>query len=423
MYKVILSFVMLIAFGIGNISLAQKVKQLESSSKKKPEWVSSVAKDFVITVASSSTLEDAQQKALTKVKEQIISSVAENIQTSSEYFRNESIKNDNTDFTESFTTATKTHAADIPFVKGISISKVSDFYWEKVKKGDEIKIYYHLKYPFTQQQLKELVVEYEKADQAKTDELEALLNQIPNMESCEKMSQTIKELEALAVGFIKVDPRKDKANAGIAKLKDILKNISIETINNTLGEVRIALRVGGKTVITSRKPTVRSNCAKITDVRSKGSEWTISYSYDECYEDPDNAIKVSFRNAYGKTSSDFYFNVDADKIDVFVNNDINFTGENICHISLTSKYESAFIIEKVILNFGNEAPMIIDNINKQFQGEGNHDLDLTVIQEFDKAMYNAKNYPMIKGAIHYKSVKTGEQSIYKMFNQNITSSW
>jgi len=30
---------------------------------------------------------------------------------------------------------------------------------------------------------------------------------------------------------------------------------------------------------------------------------------------------------------------------------------------------------------------------------------------------------MIKGSIQYKSVKTGETSIYKMYNQDITTSW
>ncbi len=420
--KKIIIVVLILSLGFNLPISAQKTKVLESSSKKKPEWVGGVAKDFVIAISSSSTLEDAQQKALAKVKEQIISSVAENIQTSSDFYRNESIKNNNTDFTENFTTSTKTRAANIPFVKGISITKVEEFYWEKVKEGEKIKYYYHLKYPFTQAQLKKLIDEYEKADKALTVQLEGLLNSIPTMESCETMSQTIQELGALAEGFIDVDPRKDKANVGIVKLKDILKNISIETVNSTLGEIRVALRVGDLTVSTSRKPKVRSNCAKITDVKSKGTEWIITYTYDECYDDPDNAINISFRNAYGKTVQDYYFNVNADKIDIFVNNDINFT-DSKCQIALTSKYESAFIIEKVIFNFGKEAPIIIENINKSFEGKGNHNLDLDIQQELNKEIYSAKAFPMIKGTIHYKSVKTGEQSVYKMFNQNITTSW
>ncbi len=434
MKKSIIVIAILIGF-ISFIQPTQAQKVVEESSKKKPSWVNSLVKEYIIVVASSPTLDDAQQKALAKVKEQIISSVAENIQTSSEYFRSENVKNNNTDFSESFQTATKTRAADIPFVKGISLSKVEAFYWEKVeldKKAKKYKYYYHIKYPFSRTQLLVLIREFEKADKALTMQLEGLLNKIDGLNSVEMMSQTVKELKALADGFIDVDPRKDKANVGIAKLKSMLKNVSIETVNSTLGEIRLTLKLGDKTVITSRKPKVRSNCAKITDVSNKKPEWLITYTYDECYDDPDNVIKVEFKNPYGKAENEYFFNINAEKIDIFVNNDINISGENSsdsvvtgakCHISITSKYETAFEVKKVILNFGKEAPIIIDNINQTFNGKGKHDIDFIISQELSKSVYSAKTYPMIKGTIEYKSVKSGEQSIYKMYNQKITTSW
>lgn len=428
----LLALVIGLGLFIPNNVHAQKRKVKESSERKQPGWVNGLEKGYIIVVASADGLEDAQQKCLTKVKEQIISSVAENIQSSTEYFRSEQVKNNQSDFAESFQTATKTRAADIPFIKGISLTKVDSYYWEKVQEGDRMTYYYHMKYPFSEAQLKMLIMEYEKMDRALTEQLEGLLGKIDVMESVEEMSSTIKELQALADGFIDVDPRRDKANVGIAKLKDMLKNVSVETINNTLGEVRMALRIGERTVTTSRKPKVRSNCAKITDVRNKGKEWIVTYSYDECYEDPENNISAEFLTAYGKASSTFYFNINADKIDIFVNNDINITGGNDngtevenanCHISITSKYDSPFIIEKVILNFGNEAPVIIDNLNKEYSGAGKHDLDFNISQALAKNVYNGQKYSMIKGTIQYKSVKTGEKSIYKMYNQDITTSW
>jgi hypothetical protein len=411
---------------------AQKVKVIDKSEKKKPDWVNSLAPGYIITTSSNKTLEDAKQKALVKVKEQIVSSVADNIQTSSEYFRSENTSNNNSEFKESFQTATKTRAADIPFIKGISLTNVAASYWEQLKEGDNTKFYYHMKYPFSKEQLQTLIKEYEKADKALTDQLNAILSRIPTLNNLEEMGQTVKELEALAGGFIDVDPRKDKANVGIAKLKEILRNFSIETVNNTLGEIRLVLKAGDKTVTTSRKPKVNSNCAKIVDVRNKKPEWVITYSYDECYEDPDNLIKVAFMSAYGRAKSEFFFNISAEKIDIFVNNDINISGGNDsgadvadtkCLISLTSKYATAFEIEKVILNFGKEAPIIIDGINKTFEGEGKHDLDFTISQALTKEIYSSKANPMIKGTIHYKSVKTGEKSIYKMYNQKVTTGW
>ncbi|MGD9992176.1 MAG: hypothetical protein AB7S69_02660 [Salinivirgaceae bacterium] len=434
MKSIIMLFALMFSLTVATVNecQAQKRKVKESSERKQPDWVNGLEKGYVIAVASSTGLEDAQQKCLAKVKEQIISSVAENIQTSSEYFRSEQTQNNNSQYAESFQTATKTRAADIPYIKGISLTNVEAFYWEQVEEPAGLKYYYHMKYPFSQAQLKMLIMEFEKADRALTEQLEGLLAKIDVMESLEEMSQTEKELKALSEGFIDVDPRRDKANVGIAKLKDMMKNVSVETINNTLGEVRMSLRIGDRVVTTSRKPKVRSNCAKITDVRNKGREWVVSYSYDECYEDPENSIVAEFLTAYGKASSTFYFNINADKIDIFVNNDINLSGGNDlgteiegvnCNIPLTSKYATPFVIEKVILNFGNEAPVIIDNLNQEFSGEGKHDLNLQINQALAKDVYTAKKYSMIKGTIHYKSVKTGEKSIYKMYNQDITTSW
>ncbi|MBI9069714.1 MAG: hypothetical protein JEZ09_20625 [Salinivirgaceae bacterium] len=428
----ILIICMFFSLSTNNAQAQKKPRIIEESSKKKPEWVNGLVKDFVIVVASSPTLDDAQQKALAKVKEQIISSVAENIQSTSEYLRSETVKNDDSDFAESFKTATKTRAADIPFVKGIALSKVDEFYWEKESYQDNIKYYYHVKYPFSRIQLEKLIKEYEKADQALTDQLEGILGKIDALDNLEEMSQTEKELEALAQGFIDVDPRLDQANVGIAKLKDMMKNFSIETVNNTLGEIRMILKIGEKTLTTSRKPSVSSNCAKIIDVKSKTPEWIITYSYEECYEDPDNVIKVTFKSSFGKASNEYAFNINAEKIDIFVNNDINLNGgtdngteiENAKGImSITSKYDSPFIVEKIILKFGDEAPIIIDGINQNFTGSGKHDLEFTINQAISKENYSAKKYDMIKGTIHYKSVKTGEKSIYKMFNQTITTAW
>lgn len=417
------------AFGV----LAQKkAKIIDSSAKKKPAWVNTLVKDYIIVTASSNTLEDAQEKALAKVKERIISSVAENIQTESEYFRSETVHNNDADFKEKFETATKTRAADIPFIKGISLSKVDAFYWEKESFKDNIKFYYHIKYPFNAAQLKKLIYEFEKADQELTDRLNSLLKKAENIESLEMMSQTEKELQALSDGFLDVDPRKDKANVGIAKLKDMMKNFSIETVSSTLGEIHVVLKVGEQTITTARKPKVTSNCAKIVEVKSKTPEWIIKYNYDECYDDPDNSVNIIFRSAYGKAKNEYFFNINADKIDIFVNDDINISGgeDNGIEIknatgtiSLTSKYDSGFTIEKIILNFGKEAPIIIDNINQTYTGKGKHTLSFTIPQSLNKDIYNSRSYDMIKGSIHYKSVKTGEKSIYKMFNQNITTSW
>jgi len=433
MKRILLLFALLSGLLTVNIANAQKAKVLESQPKKKPAWVNSLVKDYIITMASSTTLEDAQEKALIKVKEHVITSIADNVSSKSEYSLTEDGKTGDMSITETYKVATKTRAADIPFIKGISSNQVSEYYWAKVRESDgRINYYYHVKYPFTEFQMKKLIMEYEKNDRALTAQLNSLITKIDEINSIEELQQTHSEINALSKSFIDVDARYRQSQVAMTKIVEMLKNVSIDVVNSTLGEIRFTLIIGDKVMRTTAKPRVKSNCAKISDIKSDEDEWIVQYTYNECYDDPDNKISVECRNQFGKANRDFFFNINAESIDIFVKNEIDFTGGTDsgtevsgcnCFVPVVSKYESPFVITKVVLNFGNEAPIIIDNVNAEFSGKGSHDLNITVNQSLDKSIYTAKKYNFIKGTVYYKSKKSGEQSSYRLYNQPITTAW
>ncbi len=428
MKKILVALTLLLGFGLVSQTYAQKAKVLEHQPKKKPAWVNSLVKDYIIVVASSSTLEDAQERAILKVKEHIISSVADNISSTSEYTLTEDTKSGDMSITENYKVATKTRAADIPFIKGISVNQVEEYYWEKVSEKGGITFYYHIKYPFTEFQLKKLIMEYERADRELTQQLEGFLARIDDAESIEELNQLSNIIKALSTSFIDVDNRKTKCNVAVSKISQMIKNVSIEAVGTSLGEIRFSLYTNGRIIKTSTTPKVKSNCAKISDIKPDGDEWVVKYSVDECYDDPDNKITVRC----GSASKDFWFNVKENSVEIFVNADINLTGgtdngETIegcrCAIPVVSKYDSPFVIEKVVLNFGNEAPIIIENIGQKFSGKGNHDLTLTIDKQLDKSVYTQKKYPTVKGTIFYKAVNSNESNAYRLYNQKITTDW
>lgn len=428
MKKILIALALLVGFGMVNQTYAQKAKVLEHQPKKKPAWVNTLVKDYIIVVASSNTLEDAQEKALIKVKEHIISSIADNISSTSEYTLTEDTKSGDMSITENYKVVTKTRAADIPFIKGISVNQVEEYYWEKVSEKGKITFYYHMKYPFTEFQLKKLIMEYERADRELTQQLEGFLARIDDAESIEELNQLSTEIKALSKSFIDVDNRKTKCNVAVSKILQMIKNVSIEAVGTSLGEIRFSLYTNGRIIKTSTTPKVKSNCAKINDIKPDGNEWVVKYSIDECYDDPDNKITVRC----GSASKDFWFNVKENSVEIFVNADINLTGgtdngETIegcnCFIPVVSKYDSPFVIEKVVLNFGNESPIIIENIGQRFSGKGNHDLNLTISKQLDKSVYSQKKYPMVKGTIFYKAVSSNENNAYRIYNNRITTEW
>ena len=331
--------------------------------------------------------------------------------------------------TENYKVVTKSRAADIPFIKGISVNQVEEYYWEKVSEKGTTNYYYHMKYPFSDFQLKKLIMEYERTDRELTKKLNELIVSIDNAESVEQLNQISAEIKALSKSFIEVDSRYNQCNVATSRIAQMLKDLAIEATGTSLGEIRFSLYCNGRIIKSSATPKVKSNCAKINDIKSDGDEWVVSYSYNECYDDdPDNKITVKCGNA----SKDFWFNVKANSVEIFVNSDINFSdgtddGETIegckCFIPVVSKYATAFVIEKVVLNFGNEAPIIVENINQKFEGKGNHNLNLTIDKKLDKSIYTQKKYQMVKGTIFYKAANGNERSAYRLYNNRITTNW
>ncbi len=414
-----------------NPTFAQKKRKvLKKSEKHAPSWVNGLEEDYIIVVGSGSDIEQAQQNALNKVKERIVTSIAENIKTSSDYQKKELTAGNVSNFFENYETTTKTQSADIAFVKGISLSKASAFYWEEVRESNNTtRAYYHIKYPFSKIRLKKLIFEFEKADKKLTEQLTAITDNIDNITSIEEIIKSIKELESLRESFI--DQRKNTADLGIIQLKSKLKSIAIVPIENTLGQIIYSLKIGDNIVTTARKPRVTSKCAKIISTLNNQDTWTINYDYSNCYEDPDNCIKVEYNFSGVKVKNQFNFNINANKIEVFIHDDINLSAleqedstitRTKCNMVIVSKYDSPFIIEKVILKWKSLAPVIISEINMEFQGKGNHDLELFIEQPLDKEQYSAKKQSLISGSIYYAS-PSGEKRTYKLYNQQVTTNW
>ncbi|MGC8803754.1 MAG: hypothetical protein ACP5PS_08300, partial [Bacteroidales bacterium] len=414
------------SFCISGIS--QKVKVLEKSARKPPEWVNGIVKDYIIVSASGETAESAQSNALLRIKERIISSIAENIQTSSEYYRGEKTVNGVSNFIENYETSTKTKAADIGFIKGISLNKAEAYYWEKVSEDGKIKYYYHIKYPFSEQQLAKLVLDFEMADKQLTEEMNTIIDSIPYITSIEQLTEYMRSLQNLSRAFI--DTRKQKAELYINKLNEMLRSITIYPLEEKLGEIRYSLRYNDRIITTATNPRVTSNCAKIIETRNEGSEWIIRYNYAGCYDDPGNVITV----VYPVSSSlrkDFAFDINANKAEILLRDDIIFTASNTgsdplmsvqCALVIYSKYNSPLTIEKITLNWDNYPPVVIDGIKYEIKGKGEYNLSITLPQPLDKKICSAAVKNTLSGNIQYRSI-TGELLTYKIYNQRFKTNW
>ncbi len=425
--KKILFFLLTISFC--NIGISQKIKVLEKSARKAPEWVNGIVKDYIIVSASGETAESAQANALLKIKERIISSIAENVQTRSEYYRGEKNVNGVSNFIENYETFTTTKAADIGFIKGISLNKAEEYYWEKVSEDGKIKFYYHIKYPFSEMQLAKLVLDFEMADKQITEEMNSIIDSIPYIHRIEQITEYIRILQNLSRAFI--DARKQKAEANIIKLNEMLRSIVISPVEEKLGELRFTLKYQDKTITSAAMPKVTSNCAKVTDIKSEEEQWIIRYNYSGCYDDPSNNILVSFP-ASSSLKRNFYFDINANKAEIIVKEDIIFTASQTssdkindvqASITIYSKYNSPLTIEKITLNWDNYPPVVIEGIHFNVDKKGEHNLTFIIPQPLDKNICSSNTKNILSGSIQFRTVVTGELLTYKMYNQRFKTNW
>lgn len=371
------------------IACVAQTKVVESSSKRKPGWINGLEKDYIITSGSGSTVQEAQQNALNMVKEQIVSSVAENVQTTSEMKVEENTVNKVSTYLEKFATTTTTTSGPVPFLQGISLAKVEDFYWEKTenKANRSVRFEYHLKYPFPRTEIWKLVEEFKKRDVEMTKQLDELFAAADNISNIDDIEKNIGELRILADYFM--DGRKDKANLGITRYQSLYKSIELVELESGLGELKYALRLGSRFVQTSRRPQTRSECARISSTINNKDHTIIKYDYFNCYEDPENNILVTYRFGNNNVQKNFYFDITADKAAIFVNEPIRLSAAAIADgmvsssslsITVVAKYDAPFTIDKVELELPGQAPITIENVQQSYSGKGNHALTLNVYQ-------------------------------------------
>ena len=156
----ILSFIPLLAFS------QKDFKLVEQSQKEKPEWLTlyNHKEALMIQANRAASLEDAKNSVMTSLLNNIASSVAVQITSKTDVNVDWSVSGENDVYNEDIKTTTTTEIADMPALQGISLSK-AETYWEKYhnKKTDETYYDYYILYPFTYQDLENLIEEYNKA--------------------------------------------------------------------------------------------------------------------------------------------------------------------------------------------------------------------------------------------------------------------
>jgi len=416
-----------------NIFMIVAQSSVVETSGKKPNWPYQLHKGFIVGIGNSSTIQLAKEKAMLNVKAQIVTSVADNISTSSE-LKNTEITTDNLAKTfQSYSDIITSKSGKQDYLIGISQANITEIYWEKLldKKTKNITYQYFVKYPFSSFDLAKLVQEFVEKDNQLTLELENALKMLDNFKSIEEIKESQSVLASLYQIFI--DQRKAKAMIGIEKCDQLLKSVLVHNEESTLGIIKYSLYIGQRRITSVNKPVISAECAIIEEKKLGGEICELQYRYDECYGDTDNKIKVTYMFGNAKTDHVFFFDITENKANLNVIGTIRIgegkiEGEEMknakCKIEVKSKFDSPVNINNITLEWKQFGVVCDVPMNETISGKGVHTIEFS-IPLLPLASISTQKHPenKINGKITYKSTNDKQINVTRIYQRDYITAW
>lgn len=361
--------------------LFAQVKVIEQSEKKTPVWVNSAETDYIITSAIKGDIESAKNQCMDNVRKYIIESVAENVTSKTEGVINQTTANDEiVDFLDQFKSTFQTQAADVPFLKGVSASRIEAYYWEKRqdKTTKEVTWLYSIKYPFPSVELKRMVREFEKRDKEMYDTYKALEARLHEVGSTEEIDRSIAELSTV-IDYFFDDTRKNAAKALQQSYRKLYDNITFRTLSNELGRYSFCLMLNGRVITTSQRLTLKSDVATQLAAEYTGSDIVVKYNYEGSVYDEENSVTVNFRFGGKGVPHKFFYTVKKYQVEVWPEKTLYLTatekeGDVLMTInirmSMKSAHKNAYLIKSMTLDVpGLSEPLFFDDLDKKVSAQ------------------------------------------------------
>ncbi len=301
----------IIALTLPLIALSAEWKVIERSDKKAPEWLGTFSDKYLIVEVERPNLEEAQIAAEQELARHIISAVAINVTSDSRAGGRENMNGDSMESSEYFSYDTQTASARLPFMKGVSIAKALDTYWEKreEKKSKRRYVMFTVQYPLSKSEINDMHTKFVQLDNEKTKEFDNLKEGLPQVESSREIQQAIAKLIALQEYFF------DKTRLADAKgleksYRDLYKGLTLQSeIDKESKKAVVRVLLNGKPFKCTAKPTVTSNCAGEIAVSHSddGYSFNIYYNDEYCLKDEENWLDFNMRIEGARLSTKIYF--------------------------------------------------------------------------------------------------------------------
>lgn len=402
-----------------------QTKVIEKSAKKVPGWLNTAVDDYLIVSVTANSLADGQSKALNEITERIIQAVANNVSVSKKNVMSEVNTNGNIESSDAFIQVSKMKSANLPFLKGISLSNVEEIYWEKVQdKATKKEHYnYNVKYPFSSAEQRKLIAEFETLDAEKVAKYETLEQKLHEIESVDEIKQAIAELNTLSEYFFD-EVRLSQVKGLIGQYNDLYKSISVTGTFIEGGKYQCQVLLEGNPVKVSSTPKVKSNCASQISTRPQDGMFIISYNAQDCLPEEENLLDITFiingkryqhqaflSEAGGEVGSGSFSVVPEGKIilmaDSVVAANRKLFNINI-RLTLNNRGGTPFGLKALELHVPEiSTPIIFDDIDGVYKTKGIVQIKALAEGEFTAKEKKASAFSFVQGSITFVNPVTG----------------
>lgn len=285
----ILVFMPLIAFS--------QVKLEDKSHKSRPDWLHGTEKGYLIVSETASDIESAKQKILMNLKDQIAETVATRVVSESTLTTQQVLNGKNIDFQKEYKNYIVSKSANIPFISEISLSKATDYYWEKYynKKTKSYYYEYHVKYRLMDIDIRNMVQGFQSHEQELRKTFEDYENDLDNIKSVEAIERSINGLRAFKSKFDDNDMRVAKIDQLITDYQKLYESIVIEVVDNSIGSVGVQLQLNKRGIITKQIPKLSSNCATQFNPKLLDNILNIDFNFFDCEDNDSNWIEIRYK--------------------------------------------------------------------------------------------------------------------------------
>lgn len=408
-----------------------KFKVLEKSGKR-PSWCNGVEDGYIITFGNGQTSELAKEECLKNIQQQIANAIAVTVKSKTEV----NIEQKNGVTNEKFKHVIESQTANLPFLKGISLSKASDFYWEKLenKSNKEIVFGYYVKYPFSDAALANLIAEYNENDAKYTKLIADAEIFLDTATSFNQVSNKLIELSDIKDNLI--DDRVDKIGSILSRatLAGVYFRLNIEKTTPNSIEISFKNKNGYNMKDFSVK-NFKSNCLKMNSLEVSRGLVVIKTETALCnYTDnPFLSFLIPVMGNYGIVFQS-PVDVNLNKVSLQARGNIIFKSNTIennkilssnVSITINSKYNYPFVIKSVRFNFQGNNVVIINKIDYRVQNSGLVNLNLSTIEAFDAKSTTSKDktFAILDYDMEILNINTQTTELIKFTNNKYTTDW